>query len=287
MDGILLINKDSGCTSRDVVNEVGHFFHTKKVGHTGTLDPMAKGVLIVCVGKSTKIAELITAEKKEYLAEVVLGTQTDTLDSTGKILKEQVAIFKEEEVKWALENIRKTYNQEVPIYSAVKVNGKKLYEYARKNEEVELPKKEVTIYDTELIGHSKIENGKTIFKFRAVVSKGTYIRSLIRDIALSLNTVGMMSDLTRTMQGKWKIEDTVSLEELKKGNFVFHPVKEFLEDYLVVVASPHLEQKIKNGQLLENRYQQPVLFLDSKENVLALYKPYEKDKTLIKPWKMF
>lgn len=287
MDGILLINKEAGCTSRDVVNEIGHLLHTKKVGHTGTLDPMAKGVLIVCVGKATKIAELITATEKEYIATVELGTETDTLDSMGSILKEQEAILSEEEIKKALERMKKTYEQEVPIYSAVKVNGKKLYEYARNKEQVELPKKEVTIHEIELLGHPTVQNGKTIFQFKTLVSKGTYIRSLIRDLATELHTIGIMTDLTRTKQGIWKIEDTITLEDLKKEEIPFHPMKDFLQDYKQVIASPFLEQKIRNGQLLENRDQTDILFLDSKENLLALYKPYEKDPTKIKPWKMF
>ena len=192
---ILVINKEKGCTSFDVVNEISHLFGIKKVGHTGTLDPMATGVLLVAVGKATKIIELLTAEDKEYIAGVKLGIKTDTYDITGEVLKEK-EVGENLPIEEVLQSFQKTYLQEVPIYSAVKVKGKKLYEYARKKEEVDLPKKEVTIKKIKLL-----EKKKDSFTFQALVTKGCYIRSLINDIGEELNTYATMASLERIKQG--------------------------------------------------------------------------------------
>ena len=168
MDGILLIDKPKGVTSRDVVNCVVKKLNIKKVGHTGTLDPIATGVLVICVGKATKLVNYLTSTEKEYIATVELGTKTDTLDNTGKIIEEQKATIKKEKILNVLESFKGKYVQEVPIYSAVKVNGKKLYEYARNGEKVELPKREVEVKNIELIGDSSYINNKTIFKFKCL-----------------------------------------------------------------------------------------------------------------------
>ena len=163
INGVLVVNKPKGPTSRDVVNQIQNLLQTK-AGHTGTLDPLATGVLVVTLGKATKLSEIITSTKKEYEAEVIFGIETDTLDIEGNVLKEVNQIIAKQEIIDVLNKFKKTYNQEVPKYSAVKVNGKKLYEYARKNINIELPKKEVTIYDIKLLDY-KEENNKTIIKF--------------------------------------------------------------------------------------------------------------------------
>ena len=150
-DGILIIDKPKDYTSRDVVNIVSKKLNTKKVGHTGTLDPLATGVLVICVGKATKLVDYLTSTYKEYEAELILGIKTDTADITGNILKEEDSIKKKEEILETLNNMIGKYNQTVPIYSAVKINGKKLYEYAREGKEIELPKREVEIKTLELL----------------------------------------------------------------------------------------------------------------------------------------
>ena len=163
MNGILVINKEKDWTSRDVVNYVSKVFHTKKVGHTGTLDPMAEGVLVICIGSATKLVDEMQGHDKEYVAEAVLGTLTDTLDITGNILKEENVNVSKDELEEVLKSMLGTYNQEVPIYSAIKINGKKLYEYARNNEEVALPKREVNIKDIKLLDYKSIDK-KVSFK---------------------------------------------------------------------------------------------------------------------------
>lgn len=279
INGIIPINKPKGITSRDVVNEVQKYLNTK-AGHTGTLDPMAQGVLVICLGKATKLVEILTSNDKEYIAEVILGIETDTLDTDGKTLKEENIIVNKNQIEKTLKKFITTYKQEVPKYSAIKIKGKKLYEYAREGKDVELPKKEVTIYDLELQDY-KQENNKTKFKIYTKVSKGTYIRSLIRDIANDLNTIGVMSELTRITQGKFKLKDTYTLEDIKENKHQITEIKNAL-DIEIVKVDEKLKQKIINGQKLDLDYDE-VLFIDSNNNELALYK---KENNKLKLWKM-
>lgn len=288
MDGILVVNKPIGYTSRDIVNIVGKILNIKKIGHTGTLDPIATGVLVLCIGKATKLVEILTSTEKEYIAEVTLGLNTDTLDNTGKILTEQIVHFEKEQIVETLNSMLGFYNQEVPIYSAVKLNGKKMYEYARENKEINLPKRTVEIKKIELSSDIKYKNGKTIFEFRCLVSKGTYIRSLIRDIALKLNTVGIMSNLIRTKQGSFSIDQSYDIESIKNNNYEIISISDCLESYKNIIVDDFLINKIKNGAILQNRYNEnTIVFKDNNNNVLAIYKTYNKDITKIKPWKIF
>lgn len=267
MDGILIINKKKGITSRDVVNLAIKKLNTKKIGHTGTLDPIATGVLVLCVGKATKLVNRLTSTTKEYEASVTLGISTDTYDSEGKIIKDEICIRKKEEIESVLNSFIGSYEQRVPIYSAVKVNGKKLYEYARENKEVELPKRNVSIYSISLIDDISYKNDKTHFKFRCEVSKGTYIRSLIMDIATKLNTVGIMTDLKRIRQGNFKIDDSISEENINIENIIK------IEDVLDVdkrELDESIRKKVINGAPLDLSYDE-VLFTENNKAV-ALYK---------------
>ena len=276
---ILAINKPFGVTSFDVVNEISHLYGISKVGHTGTLDPIARGVLLVTVGQATKIVELLTANDKEYIADVELGYETDTLDNTGTIIKRK-EIPNNINLKETLNSFKKTYLQEVPIYSAIKVDGKKLYEYARNNKEVTLPKKEVTIKEIELLK----ENNNT-FTFKTLVTKGCYIRSLIRDIGLSLNTYATMTSLIRTKQGKVSIDNTNTLEELQKGEAKSYSIEEVL-DYPTIIVDKDLEFKIKNGQKINNTWKitNRCIFKNQENKLLGIY---ERDNLMLKVWKNF
>ncbi len=288
MNGILLVNKKENWTSRDVVNRVGKILGTKKVGHTGTLDPLATGVLVLCIGSATKLNEILTSTYKEYEAEITLGLLTDTLDITGNELKEEKVKVNKEQILEALNKMTGKYVQEVPIYSAVKVNGRKLYDYARAGESVELPKREVDIKELELIGNIKYTDNKTIFNIRCLVSKGTYIRALVNDIANSLNTIGVMSKLTRTKQGKFKLENCYKIEDIESGNYKLISVAEALNNFPKVVVDGYLENLIKNGAVINDEWKQEhIMFIDKNNCLLALYKSYDKDKTKLKPWKMF
>lgn len=288
VDGVILINKEKDFTSRDVVNIVSKHLKIKKVGHTGTLDPLATGVLAICVGKATKIVELITSNDKEYIAKVVLGITSDTLDISGNIIHEEKCYKTKEEIKTVLNNMIGTYEQVVPIYSAVRVEGKKLYEYARNNEEVEPPKRLVDIKELNLLGDIKYDNDKVIFEVKCKVSKGTYIRSLIRDIAANLNTVGLMSELVRTKHGNFAIEDCITIDEFKNNKYSIKSIHEVLTNYPHFKVDEKLEQDIRYGKIINNIYgYNEILFTDFNGKALALYKEYDKDKNKIRPWKMF
>lgn len=285
MNGVIAINKEKGYTSRDIVNIVGKVYHTKKVGHTGTLDPMATGVLVVCVGKATKLVSLLTATEKEYVADVLLGVETDSLDTDGNVLREESVDCDQTRIDQVLKSMKKTYLQEVPKYSAVKVKGKKLYEYARSNQEVKLPKKEVTIYDLERISDVFYENGKIRFQIRCKVSKGTYIRSLIRDIAHELGTIGVMSGLCRTKQGEFELKDCVSLEQLKEQPTI-QSIAHVLSIYPQKVVDGKEEEMILNGRKLSNRYnEKTIVFLNKDHHVLGIYQ-FDEEERMMVPWKM-
>lgn len=283
MNKFILIDKEEDYTSRDVVNILCRQLKTKKVGHTGTLDPLATGVLVICVGRYTKLVDLITSYEKVYETKVVLGLKTDTLDITGKIIDKQDFTLDENKLKEVLESYVTTYMQQVPIYSAVKVNGRKLYEYARANEEVVLPKKEVTISSIELLDVA-MYNENVSFTIRTKVSKGTYIRALIDDIGASLNTVATMVSLRRIKQGGFDIRDCVKLND--DGIYNSLTVRDILDVREVVVEG--LEQKdILNGKIIPNIYNEElILFVDKEKEELALYKVYDKDNNMMKPYVM-
>lgn len=282
MNGFFLVDKEIGCTSRDVVNEIIKKVETQKVGHTGTLDPLATGVLVVCVGKATKLVNMLTCEYKEYEAEITLGVKTDTYDITGNIIEEKIANVTEEEIKNVLNKFIGEYEQEVPIYSAVKVNGKKLYEYARNNENVILPKRRVEINDLKLISNIRKVDNRIIFKIWTRVSKGTYIRSLVNDIARSLKTIGVMSSLRRTKLGSVNIAQCKQIDDITLKSLI--PVKELLKDYPFIYVNNVLKKDILNGKIIDNIYQnEKIVFLDENDLVLAIYKIYDKDKSKMKP----
>ena len=281
MDGILIIDKEKNYTSRDVVNIVSNSLKTKKVGHTGTLDPLATGLLVICVGKATKLVDILTNHDKEYIADITFGIETDTLDSTGNILKEENKIIKKEDIIQALNSYKKEYDQQVPIYSAIKINGKKLYEYARENIKVELPTRKVNIYDIELLNYEIIDN-KTHIQIRCNVSKGTYIRSLIRDIGNSLNTCAIMTDLRRTKLGDFSIEDATKIKDIK--NAKLYSIEEVLKNYKQIEVDGNLEFKIKNGCKIENIYNEEYVLFKNINGIIGLYK---KENNMLKPYKMF
>lgn len=215
MDGIIIINKPKGCTSHDIVYKIKKMLN-EKVGHTGTLDPMAEGVLPILVGKGTLASKYLINHDKKYIVELQLGTKTDTADSEGKIVEQQPVnkeLLTTENIEKILQSFIGKQEQIPPIYSAIKINGKKLYEYARKGQEVELKPRQIEIYNIKLINYSVEEKQ---IKFEVFCGKGTYIRSLCEDIATKFETVGYMKSLKRIQVGDFKIEDSVTIEELNE-----------------------------------------------------------------------
>lgn len=279
MDKLLVVNKEKNLTSRDVVNNLTKIFNTKKIGHTGTLDPIATGVLVCLFGKYTKLVDLLTSLDKEYIAEIKLGIKTDTGDITGSIIENKSFNITKDNIIKVFEKFPQKYEQTVPKYSAVKINGKKLYEYARNNIEIELPKREVSIFSLELIDYEK-----DIIKFKVHVSKGTYIRSLIEDICEKLGTIGTMNNLIRTKQGGFDIEDSFTLDDIKNGNFKFKNIHEFLK-YPSIEINNELIKIIKNGGRIKNIYnvQDKVILTYQGENIAI----YETNNETLKPYIMF
>ena len=274
MNGVLLINKEKGITSSDVVVKLKHILNTKKVGHTGTLDPLAEGLMLVTVGKATKISNLLVEKYKEYIATFELGYQTDTYDTEGKVINKSDKFVEKDEIIKVINSYKKSYLQEVPIYSSVKVNGKKLYEYARNDIEVELPKREVEIKDIEILS---IEENKVVIK--TFVSKGTYIRSLINDIGMSLETYATMTDLIRTKVDKYNLEDAYTLEDVEENNYKLLSIEEVL-DYPKIELDDELYKKVSNGVKLSNDYNiNDKVILKYNDHLVAIYE--EKDNYLI------
>lgn len=273
MNGIIIIDKPPGLTSRDVVDRVGKIFNTKKVGHTGTLDPLATGVLVIAVNKATKLVDMLASTDKEYVAECIFGISTDTLDSEGNILSVEDAMISESDIIDTLNSFKGTYIQEVPIYSAVKVNGRKLYEYARENIDVKLPSREVNIYDIKLLEKPTYKDNHTKIKFKVKVSKGTYIRSLIRDIAKKLNTVGIMTNLRRVSQGKFKIEDAINLDDLTTDKVI--PIKNVL-DIKCIELTDNIYKKVVNGAKIKNIYNVSRILFTKDNREIAIYKETEQ-----------
>lgn len=277
MNEILVVNKPSGYTSRDVVNKLTKIFHEKRIGHTGTLDPMATGVLVICIGKYTKLNLELTSLEKEYTATMKLGIETDTLDITGNITKTLDKKIKLDQIQKVFSEFPHEYLQSVPKYSAVKINGKKLYEYARENTEIKLPKRMVKIYSLELMSY---ENN--IIKFKTKVSKGTYIRSLIRDIANLLGTVAVMESLIRTKQGNFSLEDSYDLESIENNEFEFIPLTKAL-DYKVLDGNLNKIKYLNGNKVLEN-IEDGKYFIKIDNDIKSIYE--FKDK-LGKPKIMF
>ena len=214
-----------------------------------------------------------------YIAKVCLGTLTDTLDITGNIIKEKETNITKEKIENTLKSFIPGYEQEVPIYSAVKINGKKLYEYARNGETVELPKRYIKINSIDLISDIEYKNGKTYFSFITNVSKGTYIRSLINDIGKKLNTYGTMVELRRTKQGNFKIEDSSDINNPK-----IIKIEEILKDYYKKEIDGELYKKISNGVKIKNEEIKDIVVFTHNKEVIAIYK---KENEYLKPYKMF
>ena len=266
MDGILVVNKPKHWTSRDVVNKLNRILGEKKIGHTGTLDPIATGVLVICIGKYTKLVSELTSQDKEYIVEMKLGIKTDTQDITGKVIATDDKIITKKDILDCFQRFPKTYLQKVPLYSAVKIKGKKLYEYAREGKEVEVPERKVNIYNLELLDYN---NG--IIKFKTLVSKGTYIRSLIEDIASKMETIATMQKLIRSKQGKWSLEDAIDLECIDSNNSKTLLSLTDIFDYEIITIKNSDLVKYQNGNKVYCDYKDGRYFIQNGNSIIGIY----------------
>lgn len=285
MNGLVVIDKDKGYTSRDVVNIVSGVLGTKKVGHTGTLDPLATGVMVVGVGKGLKVSELITGYDKVYEARVIIGYETATLDMEGNIVKWGRFDYTKGDIERVIREFPREYEQVVPIYSAVKVNGKRLYKSARRGDVVDLPKRMVSIYEMDLISDVEVFENHTEFDIRCKVSKGTYIRSLVRDIGEKLGSYGTLMDLRRTRQGNFGLDGAYSIDDIKSGNFELKKIGEVL-DIPKVWVSDDMLFKIRNGCKVKKFFEGDMALVMDGDSEVAIYRVSEEDDKIAKVYKM-
>lgn len=246
MDGIIIINKPKNCTSHDIVQKAKKVFG-KKVGHTGTLDPMATGVLPLLIGKGTLCSKYLINHDKIYEVQLTLGVKTDTADSEGSIIEEKKVpqgAFQKERIEEVLKTFLGKQEQMPPMYSAIKVKGKKLYEYARKGQEVEVKPRLIEIYEIKLL---KINQKEKQIEFQVACSKGTYIRSLCEDIAEKMGTVGYMSKLNRVQVGGFSIEQAISIEQLEKGEISYITIEELFSNRQEISLEKQRLQLFLNG----------------------------------------
>jgi tRNA pseudouridine55 synthase len=301
MEGVLLLNKPAGMTSHDCVAKMRRLAKTKKVGHTGTLDPDVTGVLPICLGRATKIVEYLTASSKTYEAEITIGFSTTTEDSSGEEVSRKIVNnpIKKEEVEKIFLSMLGEIEQIPPMYSAVKVKGKKLYEYARAGIEVERPSRIITISELLLLGEIENENKLTKFRFRVTCSKGTYVRTLAVMIGERLGYPAHMSHLIRTKSGEFDLVNCLTFEEVEEAidNETLQDsllsIGEALKDLPKLVIHDTLTEKVKNGAVLElpSQFQDldvssPIVVYGENKQCIAIYAKHPTKHHLMKPTKV-
>ena len=291
MNGIINLKKEVGMTSHDAVFKLRKILGTKKIGHGGTLDPDVVGVLPIAVGKATRMVEFMQDEGKIYEGEITLGYSTTTEDASGETVAETPVLspLDEKLVDEAIASLTGPITQIPPMYSAVKVNGRKLYEYARTGQEVERPERQVTIYSFERTSPISYEDRLARFTFRVKCSKGTYIRTLSVDLGVKLGYAAHMSQLTRTSAAGLQLEDSLTLEEIsekvKAGQLDFlHPIEIGTGDLVKVYLTPQQAEEVRFGRFIELERSEKEVAAFEGEKLLAIL---EKRDHLYKPRKVF
>ncbi|QMS85865.1 tRNA pseudouridine(55) synthase TruB [Candidatus Xianfuyuplasma coldseepsis] len=286
MNGILLVNKPQGMTSHDVVNIVRRLYHTKKVGHTGTLDPDATGLLILGINDGTKIIKFFNQDEKTYQARIAIGSSTTTLDKTGTVIatKEVTSL---EGVDDVLESFKGNYHQTPPMYSAIKYNGKRLYEYAREGITIEdRPSRDVKIIDIKRISDILYKNNHAYFDYLVYGTKGLYVRTLSYDIGAKLGYPAHNYELHRIQAGPFHIKDSYTLDDLKNDIPTPIPLGDALSFLPAIMADETIYDDVRHGRALDRIVEGPVRILDSNSNLLAVYDNHP-DKPLLKAINVF
>lgn len=268
MDGFLFIDKPIGMTSHDVVAKVKRKLKLDKIGHTGTLDPFASGLLILCLGKATKLAYLFSDLDKDYEGSIILGKHYDTYDVTGKVLKQDHPSLSEAMIKHTMQSFVGGYKQIPPMYSALKVDGQKLYDIARRGDEIDREPRDIKIYSFEMT--STYQN--QTFLFQTSVSKGTYIRSLAVDLATKLNTFGALSSLRRTRVGQYDLSMSKKIEEVELSDVL--TLDTYFKDTDSITLNDYMIKLVRNGVYLDERQiktKEPFIVKDENETIVAYY----------------
>jgi tRNA pseudouridine55 synthase len=300
MEGIIPLYKPKGMTSHDCVFKLRKILKMKRIGHTGTLDPDVTGVLPICIGNATKVAEYITDAGKAYEGEVTIGFSTTTEDASGEVVerKEVERIIEREEILNVFQQLTGPISQTPPMYSAVKVNGKRLYEYARKGIEIERPTRSVTIYSIELLDDRKQFTGETIsFRFRVECSKGTYIRTLAVMIGEALGYPAHMSDLCRIRSAAFTLNDCVTLQQVEEWmetgmiSHILHPIEVAISYLPKYVINDKIAEKVKNGAVLPipeslQSEHSPIVMESTEGEALAIYMHHPNKPGMMKPSKV-
>ena len=286
MNGLLLINKEQGMTSHDVVAKVRRLLNTKRIGHLGTLDPNATGVLVLCIGEACKLVPFLENDNKEYIAEVILGIDTNTYDITGEIVKSKDVDIEKINLSEILTSSLGQQQQLPPIYSAIKVNGKKLYQYARNDENVEIKPRDIIINSIEYVEPVKYENGYNRFKIKVDVSKGTYIRSLCHDIGIKLGCYATMGELIRTRSGKFCISDAIKISDLSLENIELISMLDAIDYPKVEITTEDMLKKITNGMniTLNNFEESSLVAFTHNQRLLAIYEQRGKEMVARRVW---
>ncbi len=275
MDGFFLIDKESKMTSHDVLLKLRRKLNVSKMGHTGTLDPLASGLMVVCSGKATKLAYLFEKMDKTYQGILVFGSHYDTYDTTGSVIETNPYQPEEPEIVQGMKAFEKTYHQEPPMYSAIKQDGQKLYELARKGLDVERKKREVTVYRFDPI--SPLQQREIAFE--AKVSKGTYIRSLVVDLAQSLGALAAISQLRRIEVGPYTVSNAKEVKDIMPNDIV--PLSTFFKDYPRIMLNDYMIKLVRNGIYLDERQtqiQSPFIVVDHDHLPVAYYEPIDSHR---------
>lgn len=298
INGIINVYKEKGYTSHDVVAKLRGILKQKKIGHTGTLDPDAEGVLPICLGSGTKLCDMLTDKNKTYEAVLLLGRVTDTQDTSGTTLETHEVCVSKEQVEEAILSFIGEYDQLPPMYSAIKVNGKRLYELAREGKEVERQVRKVYIHNIQILNYDEQNN-----EVRMVVdcSKGTYIRTLCHDIGAMLSCGGCMKNLLRTKVGQFHIEKSLTIDKIREKleqeqlmDYVYK-VDDMFPEYTQIVVAEEYSKYIYNGNIIEKKYltnippdnfTEQVRVYDWQNNFIGIYQ-YDMELKIFKPFKMF
>ncbi len=274
MNGILLVNKPKGFSSHDVVAVLRGVLQTRKIGHTGTLDPDATGLLVLGVNDGTKIMKFLNNDEKEYIATACLGKSTDTVDKTGEVIDSK-PVVKIDNLQDVIDSFKGIYTQTPPMYSAIKYKGKRLYEYARKGIVIDdIPSRDINIFDIRLLNDIIYRDECAFFDYKVHASKGLYVRTLSYDIGKQLGYPAHNYELHRTKAGKFDVKDSYTLDEIKAGNYKLLTLAEALHDLQTLVLPERLLKHIKNGMAISlKEFKKPVQtkIVDQTGNLLAIY----------------